>query len=360
METETLLLQAIECTTIDQITGLLADYLNQAVLVTDQHGHIISQGRLTLTQVPADWLSPTDHATAYHQGQYAFIRHIVNPLALNNWYFFTAQAKSDPLISHQVQLALQILNHFIDRYALNPNQGEVNNLLATLLAHPTTTDVSLLRRVVGGRDRIVCVTATAKTTNQTEFVTALRDLITPSPLTEDSQQELIFLLNEADLPKLRPQLARLGQEFDHYFFISEAYQDVVKTPEFLQICRQASHLAHQLHTATIVNSTQKYNIYIILSQVKDSSLLKNTMCAQLLFLKQYDDDHHTALFATLYEFLENDCRINTTAEQLHLHRNSLSKRLAKIQGLIEIDFDNPDKTFGFRLSYRLFNYLQLQ
>ncbi|WP_143461362.1 PucR family transcriptional regulator [Levilactobacillus enshiensis] len=358
MKNETLLLRAIECTTFDQVTALLADYLDQTVLVVDQHGHIVSQGRSSLAQVPTDWLVPTTNTDIYRQGQQEFIRSVVNPLALTKWYFFASQSKIYPLTLGQVQLALQVLNRFIDRYALNPNQGEVNNVLATLLSHPATTDVSLLRNVVRGR--IVCVTATAKATNQTEFIATLRNLIAPLPLTEDSKQGLIFLLNEADIPQLRPQLERLGREFDHYFFISEAYQDVLKTPEFLQICQQANHLAHRLRTLTVVNLTQKYNIYIILSQVKNSPLLKNTMCAQLLFLKQYDDDHHTELFITLHEFLENDCRISTTAEQLHLHRNSLSKRLSKIQGLIEIDFSNPDKTFGVRLSYRLFNYLRLQ
>ncbi|MCT4486450.1 PucR family transcriptional regulator, partial [Levilactobacillus parabrevis] len=76
-------------------------------------------------------------------------------------------------------------------------------------------------------------------------------------------------------------------------------------------------------------------------------------------LKKYDRQHHGELFETLFEFLENDCKISVTADQLHLHRNSLTKRLQKIQDLIEINFDDPDKTFGLRLSYRLFNFLQL-
>ncbi|WP_223877194.1 helix-turn-helix domain-containing protein [Lactiplantibacillus pingfangensis] len=49
--------------------------------------------------------------------------------------------------------------------------------------------------------------------------------------------------------------------------------------------------------------------------------------------------------------------MSTTADQLHLHRNSLTKRLQRIDDLIHIDWDQPHKTFGLRLSYRIFNYL---
>lgn len=358
MNKDDLLLRAIQCTTIDELIDLIADYLDQAVILVDQSGRIISSGQSPLTQIPTDWLDATGTAPLYRHGQQEFIRNIINPMALNTWYLFTSQSKGYPVALDQIQLTIRVINNFIDRYALNPNQSEVNSLLGKLLSQPVQTDTTLLRPLLD--EKIVCVTASPQkgATNQTDFIQQLQHLIAPLPLTED-QQQLIFLLDAAKLPQLQPQFESLGKHFNHYFVISEAYEDVSKTNEFRHICDQTAKIAQQLGTLTTVTSTQKYNIYIILSQVDNASLLKNTMCSQLLFLRKYDRRHHSELFKTLFEFLENDCKISVTADQLHLHRNSLTKRLQKVQDLLEINFDDPDKTFGLRLSYRLFSYLQI-
>lgn len=358
MNKDELLLKSIQCATIDELTALIAAYLEQAVILADQSGHIISSGQSPLSQIPTDWLDTTTNAPLYRRGQQEFIRNIINPLALNTWYLFTSQSKGYPVALDQIRLAIRVLNSFIDRYALNPNQSEVNSLLGKLLTQPTQTDTTLLQPLLA--DTLVCVTATPESgaTNQTAFIQQLRDLVAPLPLTEDHQR-LIFLLNAPYLPKLRPQLKQLGMFFHHYFFISEPYTDVSKTAEFRNICNQSAQLAQQLGTLEVVNLTQKYNIYVILSQVDNAPLLKNTMCTQILFLQRYDQRHHSELFKTLFEFLENDCKISVTADKLHLHRNSLTKRLQKITDLIDVDFDNPDKTFGLRLGYRLFNFLQI-
>jgi DNA-binding PucR family transcriptional regulator len=41
-------------------------------------------------------------------------------------------------------------------------------------------------------------------------------------------------------------------------------------------------------------------------------------------------------------YLGNRCRLRTTAEQLHIHRNTLQYRLRRIEGLAGISFDDRD------------------
>ncbi len=358
LETETLLLRAIQSATLDQLTALVADYLEQPILIVDQAGQIISQQHAPLTTIPADWLDPLATDNRYTHGNQQFIRDVLNPQALNPWYLFLAQSPSYPLTQQQVQLVLQVINHFTDRYALNPNQNTANAALDQLLTNPDTADTQLLRSLT--TEKLICVTATAtqQAPHQAGLLAALRQLAAPLPLTEN-QADLVFLLTETQLTQAQTQLTQLGQQYDHYFFSSEPYADIAQTPAFLSICRQASEIAQQLGTRAIVNTTQKYNIYVILNHVDNGALLRNTMCTQLLTLKHYDDRHHAELFHTLFAYLENDCHVSKTATKLHLHRNSLAKRLAKIQELIPVDFTNPDKTFGLRLSYRLFHFLQI-
>lgn len=55
--------------------------------------------------------------------------------------------------------------------------------------------------------------------------------------------------------------------------------------------------------------------------------------------------------ATLKRFLDNDCRITQTAEQLFLHRSTLIKRLEKIGRYV--DLKDPDKRLYLRLCLHL-------
>ncbi|MFD1454576.1 PucR family transcriptional regulator [Levilactobacillus lanxiensis] len=339
MTNEAFLLNAIQCASLDPLMALIGHYLEQPVSIVDQAGTIISQS-----------------STAASQSDQPRTRTLLDPQALHPWYLVQPQAQAIP--ADHLRLVLQVINNFTDRYALNPNQREVNAVLAQLLQAPAQTDARLLRSLV--TDNIVCVTVTAEpgTAHPAALVTALQTLAAPLPLTE-TPAGLVLLLSASQLPRAQAVLTKLGKQTHHVFFISEPYEDVAQTPEFLSICRQAEQIARRLGTVTVLNPTQKYNIYIILDHVDNSTLLKNTMCTQLLTLRQYDEAHHAALFHTLAVYLENDCHVTKTAAKLNLHRNSLGKRLAKIQDLIDIDFDNPDRTFGMRLSYRLFNYLAL-
>lgn len=57
------------------------------------------------------------------------------------------------------------------------------------------------------------------------------------------------------------------------------------------------------------------------------------------------------LIDTLRRFLDNDCRITRTAEQMFLHRSSLIKRLEKIRGYVNLD--DPDRRLYLRMCLHL-------
>ena len=54
---------------------------------------------------------------------------------------------------------------------------------------------------------------------------------------------------------------------------------------------------------------------------------------------------------TLKRFLDNDCRVTQTAEELFLHRTSLIKRLEKIRSYVNLD--DPDRRLYLRLCLHL-------
>nr|WP_279380137.1 helix-turn-helix domain-containing protein [Sporosalibacterium faouarense] len=57
---------------------------------------------------------------------------------------------------------------------------------------------------------------------------------------------------------------------------------------------------------------------------------------------------------TLDTYLKNEMRPTKTADELFLHRSSLSKRLKKISKLLDADLDDPDVRLYLRICLYLF------
>ncbi len=63
----------------------------------------------------------------------------------------------------------------------------------------------------------------------------------------------------------------------------------------------------------------------------------------------YDARHHANLFETLRTLFEHRLAVQETADALHIHRNTLQKRLAHVEQLLAIDLNDLDAVVDIRL-----------
>jgi sugar diacid utilization regulator len=64
---------------------------------------------------------------------------------------------------------------------------------------------------------------------------------------------------------------------------------------------------------------------------------------------EYDAAHRTELFTTLFTLFENHLAVQQTADELHIHRNTLQKRMAHVEELLGIDLNELDDIVDVRL-----------
>lgn len=69
-------------------------------------------------------------------------------------------------------------------------------------------------------------------------------------------------------------------------------------------------------------------------------------------LLEYDARRHTHLLDTLRTLLDNHYAVQPTAEALYIHRNTLQKRLRRIEALLEVDFTDIDDLMELYLGLR--------
>ena len=70
-------------------------------------------------------------------------------------------------------------------------------------------------------------------------------------------------------------------------------------------------------------------------------------------IKQFDQQHHTDYYETLFTYLKNERNHQITSQELFIHRNTLFKRLKKIEELWPLDYENADLRF-----YLLYSFYQ--
>ena len=69
-------------------------------------------------------------------------------------------------------------------------------------------------------------------------------------------------------------------------------------------------------------------------------------------LIEYDARRHAHLLTTLRTWLDNHWAIQPTAEALFIHRNTLQKRLRRIETLLGVDLQDPDDVMELYLGLR--------
>ena len=81
----------------------------------------------------------------------------------------------------------------------------------------------------------------------------------------------------------------------------------------------------------------------------DEKSLENLVHRTFAPLLDYDARHNTNLYETLRSLFEHRLAVQETADALHIHRNTLQKRLAHVEQLLAIDLSDLDVIVDIRL-----------
>lgn len=99
-----------------------------------------------------------------------------------------------------------------------------------------------------------------------------------------------------------------------------------------------------------------YSVYHCLELCAPQIELPRLCHSAVLKLESYDRKNGTELLGTLHAYLSCHKNLSEAAAFLYVHRNTLTKRLEKINDLIHVDLDDAETVFHLMFSYRLIEY----
>lgn len=102
-----------------------------------------------------------------------------------------------------------------------------------------------------------------------------------------------------------------------------------------------------------VNRFEDIALEYLMGRCTDKLDTKAVCSRAVLALREYDREHRTEYFDTLYTYIT--CQMNAvrSAKELFIHRSTFLYRMAHIRELIRVDLDDPDQLLYLLLSYKL-------
>ena len=93
--------------------------------------------------------------------------------------------------------------------------------------------------------------------------------------------------------------------------------------------------------------------YKLLTEIKNTELLKQYCTDTLGKLEQYDIQNKSDFTEILRTFLMEDGSFIKTASRLFMHRNTLQYKINKIQEILEVDLSDPKVRFEINLGFKV-------
>lgn len=137
--------------------------------------------------------------------------------------------------------------------------------------------------------------------------------------------------------------------------ISSPFQDLNYLENYEKQSYYALEMGKLIDKGISVYEFNDYANDILISLCQNPSFLVHPLLYQL---RRYDQKHETEYFHTLEIYLQYSRNQNGCLEVLHVHRNTLSYRLKKIEELGKVHLDDQGTLTHLYLSYKIFNRYQ--
>lgn len=176
-----------------------------------------------------------------------------------------------------------------------------------------------------------------------------KGIVAVIPVKEDADSE----------SELLEFLKNICQEEHIRIGVSNSFYNIENFISYYEQAHTAYELSTKIKAEELVCRYEDYQIFDLLSEVKNPDKLGRYCHPALTTLRLYDHKNSSELYKTLCVFIDKGCNIKYTSESLFIHRNSLVYRLNRIAELCQIDFADVNTVFLLRLSFLIDRYNEL-
>ncbi len=194
------------------------------------------------------------------------------------------------------------------------------------------------------------------------FKRNLLELLPGSTMVVNDQVLIILAYDQLFLPERASTMLRQLDDYLHSQKLLCGISDATGDLYYFSTYRDQALSATRYHRYLIDQSLaytfyDEVKIYDILQQIPRSELIR--YCSHQVYeIYQYDTAQHTDYITTLLAYLKANRSVKSTAAYLHVHRNTVNYRIARIRELFGLDLDSLSTAHQILLSCQMVRLLQ--
>jgi sugar diacid utilization regulator len=143
------------------------------------------------------------------------------------------------------------------------------------------------------------------------------------------------------------------KEWNTTFVFSDRFSDLYQIPFYYNQAEHARDIASKMLKNQQVVSYDSVRLLDMLLSKPTQSDYANYIGSEYMQIYQYDKDHETCYFDTVYQYILNDRSLNHTADSMFIHKNTVSYRINKARELFSLDLDNLQTCMNIIAAYLL-------
>ena len=188
--------------------------------------------------------------------------------------------------------------------------------------------------------------------NMNLHITKLLNHISGALFAVEYQNEIVVLLNERIMPekKFVSEVVPILQRSSYYAGESDTFVQMSNIYQCYLQARVAMTYGEAL-PGTIHPIREHMVPYIFQVMIRDQDMDMRHPC--LVRLREYDELHGTNLYDVLDIYLQCGCSQTAAAERLYLHRNSLIRKIEKIQEIFPVNLNDHEIRLHLMMSYEM-------
>jgi len=169
---------------------------------------------------------------------------------------------------------------------------------------------------------------------------------------------LLLPQKQETLPKMPDQMMTMFIENDLICGVSRAFKDLINMRTYFLQAKNALELAKKLDMQSRVNTYEQvapFHLVKIASQHDDLSQICSDVIRRVM---RYDSENNTSFLKDLYVLVMNAYDLGRSAEQQHIHRNSMRYRAKKLEEIMGASLDDADARLRIEISFLIMSVVE--
>lgn len=164
---------------------------------------------------------------------------------------------------------------------------------------------------------------------------------------------VLFIYNESNIDQKLEKLREIFEKYDVSFGLSNKFNNLLDTFRYYQQATRTIKVGKKLDDVMYIYQFKNYAEDCLIEDSITKDKLVTFIHPGIKKLIQYDKQNDTKFAVTLYNFLKNYKKANETAQNMHIHRNTLTYRLNKSQEIGNFDLDDNNECRYLQLSLKI-------